>query len=245
MSVPWLRAEATWFPPSSQALDDPNGLLALGGDLSPSRLIAAYYRGIFPWFNEGQPILWWSPNPRTVFFPSRIHCSRSLAKHLRASGEFVTIDTHFDAVIQACAEPRAYAAGTWLSDEMQAAYRQLHRLGFAHSIEVWQGSELVGGLYGICLGRIFFGESMFSRRTNGSKTALLALRMIAQELDIALIDCQVGNSHVFSMGAENLTRVQFEHYLQLWATPALTQNLQTLWAPLRLRHIPSDHLIQP
>ncbi len=219
--------------------------MALGGDLSPARLLAAYRRGIFPWYSEGQPILWWSPDPRAVFSPAGIHQSRSLKKHLRQCGWQVTINNQFKRVIQACSEPRTYADGTWLSADMKDAYEQLHYLGYAHSIEVWQGSELMGGLYGLALGRVFFGESMFSVYANGSKVALQALAWLASELGIELIDCQVGSAHVYSMGAENLPRIQFERRLAQLATPVLTQQMHPAWASLRLRQIPCDQLIQP
>src|SRR5690606_29186252 len=171
----WLKRDELAFPPLEAALREPNGLLAAGGDLSPERLIAAYRHGCFPWYAPGQPILWWSPDPRTVLFPDELHVSRSLAKVLRQQRFEVSFDRDFAAVIAACAAPRSYANGTWITDEMRGAYEQLHQLGHAHSVEVWQDGELVGGLYGLAFGLLFFGESMFSRRDNASKVGFVTL----------------------------------------------------------------------
>ena len=164
--VNWLSANSLDFPPLARALREPDGLLAAGGDLSPERLVSAYRHGCFPWFQDGQPILWWSPDPRMVLFPNELHVSRSLRKVIHQGHFEVTFDRDFAAVTHACAEPRAYADGTWITPAMQASYLQLHRRGIAHSVEVWLDGQLVGGLYGLAIGRLFFGESMFSRATD-------------------------------------------------------------------------------
>ncbi|GGK81678.1 leucyl/phenylalanyl-tRNA--protein transferase [Amphritea balenae] len=211
--IPWLDPHSTEFPPISEAVDDPNGLLAAGGDLSPARLITAYSRGIFPWFNPGEPILWWSPDPRCTLKPEKIHISRSLRKAIRKTTFDITFDRAFDEVIQACAAPRAYSEDTWISPEMQQAYKDLHTQGFAHSVELWQDGELCGGLYGIAMGRLFFGESMFSRRTNASKIAFTCFSRQLAKWGYALIDCQIENEHLTSLGAENIPRQRFQQYL--------------------------------
>ena len=207
----WLDPEGdpAAFPPCDDALDEPAGLLAVGGDLRPARLLAAYRRGIFPWYSPGQPILWWSPNPREVLFPDEFRRTRSLAKRERNAGFDVRIDTRFAAVIDACAAPRDGVAGTWITAEMRAAYLDLHALGVAHSIETWQGERLVGGLYGLQLGRVFFGESMFSLEPDASKVALSTLVRRAPERDIALIDCQLPSAHLATLGSRSLPRAQF------------------------------------
>lgn len=209
----WIRPEdpPEAFPDPALALSDPDGLLAVGGDLSPARLLYAYQHGIFPWYHGDQPILWWSPDPRAVLFPADIHISRSLRRRMALGGYSATFDTAFAEVMSACAGPRAGQpeGGTWISPAMQAAYGELHRLGVAHSIEVWMEGELAGGLYGIALGRVFFGESMFSRRTDASK---LALACLARQLDAwgyALIDCQVHSEHLESLGSTLLPRRDF------------------------------------
>lgn len=202
------------FPPSSQALDDPPGLLAAGGDLSPARLLAAYRRGIFPWYSPGQPVLWWTPDPRAVLFPEEFRCTRSLAKTLRNGGFECAVDHSFEAVIRACAAPRAHSAGTWITDDMRVAYTQLHRDGHAHSIEAYQGSVLVGGLYGVRLGSVFFGESMFSRERDASKVALAHLVSLSRTWGIALIDCQLPSRHLESLGSRTLPRARFEALLR-------------------------------
>lgn len=201
------------FPPTSAALTEPNGLLAVGGDLSAERLVAAYRRGIFPWFEPGQPILWWTPDPRTVLYPGALHISRSLRRRLRSECFTVSCDSCFDRVVRACAAPRADQAGTWIGPEMMTAYGQLHRAGCAHSIEVWSGSELVGGLYGVRLDAVFFGESMFSRSTDASKVAMVALVWLARRGGIGLIDCQVESAHLSSLGAVSIPRSRFEKHL--------------------------------
>lgn len=195
------------------ALDDPAGLLAVGGDLSPERILAAYYQGIFPWFNPGDPILWWSPSPRTVIFPHQIHISKSLRKTLRRGLYRVTFDNCFRDVMHACAEPRSYADSTWISSEIIASYCALHERGLAHSIEVWDGNKLVGGLYGIALGKVFFGESMFSRADNASKVGFAHLVRQLSKWDFQLIDCQVANNHLISLGAVEIPREEFQRIL--------------------------------
>lgn len=209
MELRWLEPDQLTFPPVSEALADPNGLLAVGGDLSPERLLLAYQQGIFPWYEEGQPLLWWSPDPRTVVAPDGVHLSRSMRKFLRKSVFTVTVDHDFPAVIHACAEPRDYTDDTWITPAMQRAYIELHRRGHAHSVEVWEHGQLAGGLYGVALGRMFFGESMFSRRSNASKTALLALAGHLRRLGYQLIDCQMPTDHLQSLGAMEVSRERF------------------------------------
>lgn len=213
--IPWL--EDLTFPPVEEAMDDPNGLLAAGGDLSPERLLRAYRQGIFPWFDDDQPILWWSPDPRAVLFPSDIHISRSLAKRLRRGDFHFSFDRCFEDVVAACAAPRQYSPGTWITDDMAEAYAALHDLGVAHSLEVWQGDVLVGGLYGVSLGKLFFGESMFSRVTDASKAAFVALAKQCEAWNFALIDCQIANPHLSSMGATDISRHEFVDYLNKYA----------------------------
>lgn len=197
------------FPSPELALSEPDGLLAIGGDLRPERLLTAYRFGIFPWFSDDQPILWWSPDPRCVLIPEQLYLSRSLRKRLR-KGEFViTLDTDFAGVIRACAEARAKQPGTWITLEMQQAYISLHRLGYAHSVEAWYQGILVGGLYGIALGKAFFGESMFSRRTDASKVAFAHLVRQLEAWEFELIDCQVSSAHLESLGATSQSRTQF------------------------------------
>jgi leucyl/phenylalanyl-tRNA---protein transferase len=204
----WLRANEA-FPPVEQALQSPNGLLAAGADLSPARLLDAYSRGIFPWFSVGQPILWWSPHPRLVLRPHELNISRSLRKTLAKRPFEIRADSAFRAVIRACAEPRSADGGTWITAEMIGAYCELHRLGYAHSIECWCDGELVGGLYGVALGRAFFGESMFARRSDASKVALVHLVRHLQALQFGLIDCQMYTSHLVSLGAREMPRREF------------------------------------
>lgn len=197
------------FPPVQLALDDPNGLLAVGGDLSPERLLAAYRQSIFPWYNDDQPILWWSPDPRAVLFPNQLHLSRSLKKTLRKKPFDIRFDQSFEAVISACAKPRTYESETWISPEIHQAYLQLHQLGYAHSVEAWQDKTLVGGLYGVAIGQVFFGESMFSRVTDASKVAFVYLTRQLQRWGYQLIDCQIASSHLQSLGAVDITRAAF------------------------------------
>jgi leucyl/phenylalanyl-tRNA--protein transferase len=197
------------FPDVSLALTEPDGLLAVGGDLSPERILNAYQRGIFPWYSDGQPILWWSPNPRTVLDPQQPKISRSLRKVLRQDRFETSYDRSFEAVIKACAAPRETETGTWITDAMMQAYITLHRLGHAHSFECWQDGELVGGLYGIAIGRVFFGESMFSRARDASKVAFVQLARQLVAWQDGLIDCQVYTPHLASLGAVNIPREQF------------------------------------
>lgn len=198
------------FPPAEYALKEPNGLLAIGGDLSPRRILNAYRRGIFPWFNPGQPILWWSPDPRAVLFPEKLKVSRSLRRTIARDTFRITFDNAFAEVIKACAEtPRRGQHGTWITDEMQQAYIRLHQLGYAHSAESWDDGQLVGGLYGMRLGDVFFGESMFSHRTDASKVAFVHLVRRLQREGVVVIDCQVTTDHLLSLGAEEIARTRF------------------------------------
>ena len=217
------------FPPSYTAMTDPNGLLAIGGDLSPRRLLLAYRRGIFPWYDNDQPILWWTPNPRMVLYPKEVHCSRSMEKFLRKTHWTVTINCRFKEVIQGCAGTRPYSEGTWINKDMEEAYIELHKLGYAHSIEVNNADKLVGGLYGVSLGRVFYGESMFSAETNGSKTALIVLSRWLDQKKFALIDCQVANPHLHSLGAREIPRSDFEQLLRLNTSDALINSNQAIW----------------
>jgi len=212
--LPCLQRDSLSFPPLERALRTPNGLLAVGGDLSAERLIQAYRHGCFPWYQTGQPILWWTPDPRTVLFPHELHVSRSLRKILRQRVFQVTFDHDFSAVIQACAGPRDYADGTWITPEMQAAYRELHRRGVAHSVEVWQDDTLVGGLYGLAIGQLFFGESMFSHADNASKVGFATLVKRLEQWGFVLIDCQMPTQHLQSLGARSIPRSEFSDYLQ-------------------------------
>jgi leucyl/phenylalanyl-tRNA---protein transferase len=197
------------FPPVTDALREPDGLLAAGGDLNPERLIAAYRRGVFPWYSRGQPILWWSPDPRTVFATDRMHVPRRLARWLRTCAWTIRADTAFESVARACAGPRARQQGTWIDAAMRAAYQRLHELGHAHSVEAWDGDALVGGIYGVALGRMFFGESMFSAAENGSKVTLLALAQALRAWEFPLIDAQVASPHLFTLGAVEIDRSMF------------------------------------
>ncbi len=204
------------FPDVSLAETEPNGLLAVGGDLSVRRLFNAYRHGVFPWYNEGDPILWWSPDPRTLLYPERIRINRSLRKVLRRRLLGATMDRAFDQVITACAGPRRDGQGTWLLPEMLDAYKQLHGQGLAHSVEVWQEDVLVGGLYGVAIGGAFFGESMFSRVGDASKVALLHLCEQLQAWGFGLIDCQILSDHLIRMGAEERPRAAFIDEIQHW-----------------------------
>ncbi|MGK2953809.1 MAG: leucyl/phenylalanyl-tRNA--protein transferase [Thiobacillus sp.] len=200
---------ATFFPPVETALREPNGLLAMGGDLSVERLLDAYCHGIFPWFNPGDPILWWSPNPRMVLVPGEVRVTRSLAKRIRNAGFEVRVDTAFIEVMRACAAPREGESGTWISPAMVAAYSHLHQAGYAHSVETWHDGHLVGGLYGVAIGRMFYGESMFSREPDASKVALARLARQLQQWGFGLIDCQMETAHLASMGARTMPRETF------------------------------------
>lgn len=209
------------FPDVSLALEEPNGLLAVGGSLEPDCLLAAYRRGIFPWYEAGQPILWWSPDPRLVLFPERLHVSRSLRKVLRRGAYQVSFDRDFEGVMRACSAPRARdGAGTWITADMIEAYVRLHRLGYAHSVEAWRDGVLAGGLYGVALGRVFFGESMFHRSSDASKAAFVALVRRLQALGFVMIDCQMQTAHLMSLGAETLPRRRFTELLAACAEPA-------------------------
>ena len=201
------------FPPVEHALRTPNGLLAAGGELTPARLLDAYRHGIFPWFNEDDPILWWSPDPRMVLFPAEFKIARSLRKTLRNKTYEVRTDTAFERVMHACAAPRN-GQGTWIHDKMVAAYSELHRVGVAHSVECWLAGELVGGLYGIAIGRMFYGESMFSRRSNASKVALAHLAAQLSRWNFGMIDCQMNTPHLASLGAREIPRAEFIQRLQ-------------------------------
>ncbi len=239
MTAPyWLDlANPELFPDVALALRDPDGLLAVGGDLSEARLLAAYRRGIFPWYSDDQPILWWSPDPRLVLFPERLHISRSLKKTLKKAPFDLSMDQAFDQVILACSEPRADQPGTWITEEMRLAYERLHQAGHAHSVECWQDNKLVGGLYGIAIGKVFFGESMFSRVNNASKLAFVSLTRQLQQWQFGLIDCQVESAHLNSLGASPIRRSEFIQYLNVFCEiktppttwqfdPALLEQLQ-------------------
>jgi leucyl/phenylalanyl-tRNA---protein transferase len=206
--IPWLE-DGQPFPPVHRALHEPNGLLAAGGELSVRRLLQAYRSGIFPWYSEGQPILWWSPDPRMVLAPAEIVLSRSLRKRLRQPGFEIRIDTAFETVVSACAAPRGGQPGTWITPEMAAAYTALHHAGYAHSIETWADGTLVGGLYGVSIGRMFFGESMFARASDASKIALAHLARQLERWEFGLIDCQMSTPHLASLGAREMPRAGF------------------------------------
>ena len=215
------------FPPLSTALKDPNGLLAMGGCLSPQRIINAYQQGIFPCYNPDEPILWWSPDPRLVVFPEHLQVSRSLTKTLRKQAFEIVYDRAFSQVMRECAAPRDNHAGTWISEQMIAAYKALHQLGVAHSFEAWQGDELVGGLYGLGIGQVFFGESMFHRKTDASKVVFVHLVRQLSAWGYRLIDCQVSSAHLLSLGAEEISRNSFKQLLdQLCQQPVSNQAWQ-------------------
>jgi len=239
MTAPyWLNLhDREDFPDVSLALREPDGLLAIGGDLSIERLLAAYRRGIFPWYSDEQPVLWWSPAQRSVLVPEKLHISRSLRKTLKKQPFRVSLDEAFAEVIQACAAPRSYESGTWITDEMMQAYIRLHDAGHAHSVECWQDDRLVGGLYGVTLGKAFFGESMFSRVSEASKVAFVYLTRQLQDWGFGLIDCQIRSDHLDRFGAESIPRNVFihslEHYITLptqtgrWSLdPALSETIQ-------------------
>ncbi len=208
------------FPPPEMAWREPNGLIAIGGDLSSQRLINAYNAGIFPWFNEGEPIYWWNPDPRSVLFPETVRISRSLRKSIRNKGYTIAFDRNFKKTIESCAEPRAYSEGTWISPQMQQAYWRLHKMGVAHSVEVYnKDDELVGGLYGISSRGVFSGESMFSSERDTSKIAFVALAWYAQYAGYSLIDCQIENPHLLSLGAVNIPRKEYLKILKSAPVP--------------------------
>lgn len=210
--IPLLRNHT--FPPVTQALRSPNGLLAAGGDLSPARLLEAYRHGIFPWFSAGEPILWWSPDPRMVLFPNEFRISHSLRKTLFKKGFEMRIDSAFEQVMRSCAAPREGANGTWIHEEMIAAYCELHRQGYAHSVETWMDGKLAGGLYGMSVGRMFYGESMFSFKTDASKIALAHLSAQLERWNFGMIDCQMNTPHLASLGAREIPRSEFIARLQ-------------------------------
>ncbi len=207
----WIaeHEQPTALPAVSEALSNPNGLLAAGGSLSPEWLIYAYRHGIFPWYELGQPVLWWSPDPRAVLWTDSLRVSRSLRRTIGRHEFAVTADTAFHAVIDACAGPRQYTDSTWITPHMSAAFKRLHELGWAHSFEAWQDEELVGGLYGVSIGHVFFGESMFSRKSNASKVAFVAAVRYFERLEIPLIDCQIQSEHLTSLGATDMPRSRF------------------------------------
>ncbi|MDH3353781.1 MAG: leucyl/phenylalanyl-tRNA--protein transferase [Chromatiales bacterium] len=235
MGAPY-RLNPAWgdstFPDPSLALSEPNGLLAVGGDLSPNRILNAYRNGIFPWFSEGEPILWWSPAPRAVIFPKEIKVSKSLKKTIRKGIYQITLDRAFDEVVERCSQPRIIDGdvedGTWITDEMKQAYIDLHMHGFAHSVEAWFEGELVGGLYGISMGKVFFGESMFTRKTDASKVAFVVLVNQLIEWGFELIDCQVASNHLSRFGAVDIPRKQFMDYLDQYAEPI--DSHQGIWS---------------
>jgi leucyl/phenylalanyl-tRNA--protein transferase len=206
--IPWLEADEP-FPPVRRALREPNGLLAAGADLRVERLLDAYRHGIFPWYSAGQPILWWSPDPRMVMYPAAMAISRSLRKRLRKRDFEVRVDSCFSQVMRACAEPRATQAGTWITADMLAAYAELHTSGYGHSVETWLDGELAGGLYGVALGGVFFGESMFARATDASKIAFAHLARQLERWDFGVIDCQMATPHLSSLGAVEIARKDF------------------------------------
>ncbi|MCW8886096.1 MAG: leucyl/phenylalanyl-tRNA--protein transferase [Motiliproteus sp.] len=207
--IVWLESEQDEFPPVSKALRDPNGLLAAGGNLSSARLISAYRQGIFPWYDKDQPILWWSPNPRCVLYPEDLYISRSLKKALRKHSYEVTFDRDFLAVVEACSAPRENCSETWITADMKSAYLDLHHLGVAHSVEIWDQGQLIGGLYGLAMGRLFFGESMFSRERDVSKIAFVYLVEQLRSWGYYLVDCQVYSDHLASLGAVEISRPEF------------------------------------
>ena len=212
--IPWLdKADA--FPPLDFALQEPNGLLCAGGDLSPARLVDAYQRGIFPWYSAGEPILWWSPSPRMVLVPEEFRCSRSLRRSLRRGGYEVRFDQCFETVIEACARtPRSGQNGTWITKEMRNAYSQLFALGYAHCVETWVDGKLLGGLYGLAIGRMFYGESMFSLAQDASKIAMAHLTSYLEREGFGLIDCQMNTPHLASLGAREIDRSHFIRRLE-------------------------------
>jgi leucyl/phenylalanyl-tRNA--protein transferase len=226
--IPWLAPDPDApFPPPERALREPNGLLALGGDLSPTRLLHAYAQGIFPWYSQGQPVLWWNPDPRMVLRTDRVHLSSRFRRRLRGCEWILRADTAFAAVIAACATvPRHGQDGTWITRDMADAYTRLHRLGHAHSIEVFAADRLVGGIYGVALGRMFFGESMFSGESGGSKVAIAGLAAFLRERGWPLIDAQVENPHLLTLGAESMPRTRF---LAGIATLVAQQGLPGAW----------------
>lgn len=224
MRLPWIGPDQP-LPDPREALREPEGLLAAGGDLGPKRLLEAYRKGVFPWYSQGQPVLWWSPDPRMVLYLDGFRMRRSLVKTLRRARREahwrVTLDGAFERVMRACAQPRAEQDGTWITGAMMAAYAALHEMGHAHSVEVWEGESLVGGLYGVSIGRMFYGESMFARRPDASKAALAAFVFALRANDFRVIDCQQATGHLASLGAIQITREKFlEEVSELSSMPA-------------------------
>lgn len=236
----WLEPTPVIFPPTELAMTDPNGLLAVGGALTPEWLLSAYSKGIFPWYNEDEPILWWSPSPRCVLATQQVKIRRSLKKVIRQNQFQVTLDTAFQQVMTACAQqPRKGQDGTWINANMIAAYTQLHQKGHAHSVEVWHQNKLVGGLYGMAIGKMFYGESMFSQMTDSSKIALVALCMQLNSWGFKLIDSQVETDHLVSMGAQNISRTEFEAHLKTATRQAFVKPVWTFdldWQAAALAH---------
>ena len=227
--LPWLAPGEPTFPPTDWALNEPNGLLAAGGELSPAWLLTAYPNGIFPWFNSGEPILWWSPSPRCVLPTRQFHCSRTLQKRMRKLDYEIWIDRQFTEVMRACAAPRVSQPSTWISDAFIESYSLLQQQGTAHSVELYIDNQLMGGLYGLAIGRVFFGESMFSLHPDGSKTCLYHLSQRLCDEGFEIIDCQVHNPHLESLGAIDVSREQFKQYLSLCSLPDATH----LWTEQR------------
>lgn len=233
--IPWLRTGA--FPPIDTALGDPNGLLAAGGDLSAERLLAAYRQGIFPWYSDGQPILWWSPDPRMVLFVAEFRVPRSLRKVVAQRRFEIRVDSAFRRVIEACAAPRADDGGTWITAAMVDAYSELHRRGYAHSVEAWQGDVLVGGLYGVAIGRMFFGESMFTHVPDASKVALVHLIDLLTRRAMPMIDCQQQTEHLARFGARPIARREF--------ADRLARLVNSTQSPELWNHAPADEADRP
>ncbi|HDY85091.1 hypothetical protein LCGC14_1275960 [marine sediment metagenome] len=232
MAITWLGShDNDLFPPVDQAFDD--GLLAAGGDLSPTRLLNAYRQGIFPWFNKQNPILWWSPDPRLILWTDQLKLSKSLKKTIRTTAMTISFDQAFNQVITACSQPRQQGLdpdnSTWIHPDMIAAYNELHEQGHAHSVECWLDGQLVGGLYGIAIGQAFFGESMFSRVTDSSKLALVALCQQLQRWKFPLIDCQIYSEHLASLGAQEISRSHFIEHLDKLCDEGLSLNKSGLW----------------
>ena len=244
--IPWL-APGQAFPSVERALQAPNGLLAASGELDTDRLVAAYSQGIFPWYSEGEPVLWWAPDPRMVLMTDEFHASRSLHKSMRRTSRQpqteLRIDSAFNEVMVACAQPRTGEKGTWITDAVRAAYGELHRRGLAHSVETWRDGKLVGGLYVVALGRMMFGESMFAREANASKLALALLVRVSAREGVAMIDCQQSTRHLASLGARTISRSHFvEHARQAIAEPAVNW---ALYAQRPLNSILSNSIPPP
>ena len=227
-SLSFLDRTNTIFPSPEKALTDPNGLLAIGGDLTPERLISAYYQGIFPWFNQEDPILWWSPDPRAVFIPGKLHTSRSLKKSLKKKQWRITINNSFSNVVKGCAAPRENQQGTWITADIYHAYQKLHEYKQAHSIEIWDDNELIGGLYGLAIGQVFCGESMFHKKTDASKVAMFALEQHLIKWNFKLIDAQIMNPHLQSLGAMEVSRKAFLKQLNQYKQTAVSSDC---WIP--------------